>query len=740
MNEAREPGVRRSIAPSAWRRAFRIGLGVLAVLATLAFAAPYAAVAYGTKRAAACLAAYEGPRSADHPDCSGELRWFVTPSRLPWTRSAASYRGEELNARIAIADYLDAVVGHPNRDALARAAEALAAAEKIVKDGSQRLSMEDLGPAVSAPNLGRVADFAGDRATLLARADMWPDWHVRVHTLEAALIEGDLPRATALAKRYAEFDPRMEDLRTAVAALLCLGGDARRGIEMLTTVQNDRASKRYAAMARNWGAVRMIIVACAALGREPVPPKPEQPEAGQGDEQEMRAALRLRLASVDAVESGARYGVALDDAREQEREAVGAAMSLLTEGARSPGARAALLAAVMASSHAPDADKAADLARPRREEGEAPLLRSVAITALDWLDEPRGLSPVVHGSVLERAAERLLAMSQTRGTAQYTAETLRTAAGALWIEAGGAFARAGYGSDAIRSIERGGPLVLESEQAIALARSSAWYVTGDLESALAELDAMSAIAEPSSALAGARLVTAATQLQRAELLAALRVRQDADANPPSTEKEVTAAAIEADRTAAAAGDASLSARARFTRLALAREPDTAPLRPGSEIDPSAHRAWPWLGATELRGQLTGTKRSEDGGGSADDSPLSRALALWSTAREAPAKEQLAYRYALLRTRGDAPGALVPHMTLATQLLEGGQGDPEVWLDALYAIDARRFSYRMYTWARAQAARWCGDEPRAKLWTQRNELLRSIASDPARAELARYLGI
>ena len=282
------------------RLARRWYLGV-AVAAAAGFAAPVVLVAHGTARARACIARYEAPRGPELPDCRGEIRWFVTPSRLPWTATSARLRAEELSMRPAVAAYADAAVGRPDAAELGRAGDALAAAAKTMHTGSQRIALEELGRAVGAPDLGRSAMLLGDRRTLLARADAWGDWSVRRRALEAALLEGGLARATAIARRYAEWDPRDEDLRVAVGATLCLGGQAARGLALLRTVQDERAQHRHESWARNWGDVRAMIVACAAEGGVQAPPQPERIDAG------CRGPLRrARRAPAPAARAGAR--------------------------------------------------------------------------------------------------------------------------------------------------------------------------------------------------------------------------------------------------------------------------------------------------------------------------------------------------------------------------------------------------------------------------------------------------
>ena len=143
--------------------------------------------------------------------------------------------------------------------------------------------------------------LAGDRRTLRSRA-LWDHWSVDLRALEAALLDGDTARAGALARRYADFDPRDEDLRVAVAAMLCLAGDAARGGKLLETVQGDRAHQRHEAWARNWGEVRAAIVACAAKAGLPAPPRAGAGRGGRG-----RSAGGARGAAAAALR-GARRG------------------------------------------------------------------------------------------------------------------------------------------------------------------------------------------------------------------------------------------------------------------------------------------------------------------------------------------------------------------------------------------------------------------------------------------------
>jgi hypothetical protein len=728
---------------------------VVAGLAAIALAAPYASVAFGARRAEACLERFQAVRSpSERPDCGPEMRWFITPSRILWTRETASYRGEELHARIAVATYLDAAVGWPDKTVLAQAAEGLSGAEKVVKDGSQRVSMEDLGRSVGSPNLGRAAVLVGDRATLLGRAEEWNDWHVRLHTLRAALIEGDVPLAIRTAKRYAEFDPRDEDLRIGVAALLCLGEDARRGLELMTSAQDDRASRRYAAMARDWGDVRLLIVACATRAGLTPPPRPEAPEAGQGDKLEARAALRLRLIAAEEPEARATPpanmpGDGPSSVADLDRQAVKWAAELLVAGVSDLKARLSLLALVLGSPYPPSPAQTVDLV-PRLD--EPPLARPEAMTALDWLIEARGLRPIAPAPAIKRAAERLVEMAGSGALDAPSAAALRAAAGALWMEAGKALALAGEVEQALAAFDRGSSEAQWSKSALALARSSARAMAGDIDAALAEIDALgpefrAPLPSDKPGTPTETAVLAALLLQRAELLATAPPPEGEPARA-ARKKLLAQAALDADLAASASKIALLDARARWMRLAFVRAPDGSPLRPGTEVDVAQMvppRTWPWVGEIQQTSQPSRGSSGAPllaGESSLDrrwEGPLARSLAAWSAAIAAPPPERLALRYALLSVRGDVVPAPLAYLSLATELL-GGQGGAEVWLDAVMAQSSRLMSHRMFAWTRWQAALRRGDLERATEWRRRFETLRAIASDPALAEIAAFLGI
>src|SRR5207248_1750094 len=138
---------------------------------------------------------------------------------------------------------------------------------------------------------------------------------------------------------YASFDPRDEDLRAAVAALLCLGGEAQRAVNFLKLIQDDRASERHESFARDYGDARWLLVACAWRGGITPPAKPERTDAGRLDHAEARAVLRLKLLTEKS-----------DRDPRQLYDAASATIDLL-QTPRSPGARAILLTALAATGY-----------------------------------------------------------------------------------------------------------------------------------------------------------------------------------------------------------------------------------------------------------------------------------------------------------------------------------------------------------------------------------------------------
>jgi hypothetical protein len=530
---------------------------------------------------------------------------------------------------------------------------------------------------------------------LLEGADRWDHWSVRLRALEAALLEEGLSaRTTAMARRFAAWGPHDEDLRAAVAAVLCLGTDGELGMSLLSTVPADRARERHESWARNWGDVRVLLVACAAKAHAVPPPPPELNGAGTGDRIEARAALRLRILG-ETGDAGARVGAALD------------VIQMLKTGPLGPGGRVRVLAALLASGHPVGEVLAAELATPHTDDGEPPLLPPPhAITAVDWLQEPRGHEPAPWYGALREGAATLARMAGSRELTPEQRHALQIVAAATALDAARELALAGDPGGAISVLDRAGDRALPGgATARSLARSTAWYVAGDPVRALTELG------ETPGGPADDRAVVAAWWIQRAELLASAGRRDEA-----------ARAADEGLSAAEQADDRGLRARALWTRAVFARTGR-----------PTTVGAWPWAGDVGTAAAWLAPE--------AEGTALARALEFWEAARQAPPEALRALRYAAFRAhRGDAPRAPLPYLALGAGLLPPGEGDVEVWLDAFAATWSRRLSMRAYAWSRAEAARFRGDREAAGRWDARRRVLVYLATTKGNAELSAGLGI
>ncbi|MEZ4309378.1 MAG: hypothetical protein R3F14_15175 [Polyangiaceae bacterium] len=293
--------------------------------------------------------------------------------------------------------------------------------------------------------------------------------------------------------------------------------------------------------------------------------------------------------------------------------------------------------------------------------------------------------------------------------------TLHEAAAALYVEGSRAYVRAADTASSIEMLTRAADLARMNPTTRALAEGIS-----------------SGLCDWRSHWRARRPRKAPTDGATPELLAAtltLRAEVSGHSAPPSKDEAKAAHAA-----AQKGKNAALLAWSR--RILFWADPGSVPPSPVAvgTLDPMAGRfaLWPSLGYANATLSWGG-----------DDDlrlpVLERNLAVWSAARFASEADKRAYRYAFLRHRGDMPDSLVPYLAIAAELAGDG-GDPEVWLDAVMAPDATRFSLRTYAWARAQAALARGDTASHRLWTDRLHTLATLAGDTDRAELARFLGI
>ncbi|MEJ7733397.1 MAG: hypothetical protein WKG00_29900 [Polyangiaceae bacterium] len=473
-------------------------------------------------------------------------------------------------------------------------------------------------------------------------------------------------------------------------------------------MQHERASRRNAAMSRDWGEVRALIVACAHRAGFSPPERPASGEAGRPDASEARAVQRVRVAGL---RDGSGANLQAFE-REKQREpgeyqyALDAALTLLRSRPRSSVGRRALLAALLAAGHPLRSAEVVDLCRPSKEAAEGPLADRPLLMPPEVLDDPPALPPTLSAFVFQIAAHRLQSLVMEASGAD--AEVLRTAAHALALDA----VRAGVGAGAS---EAQGASVVAEEHLVPgsavqlLATGSALYVADQIGEGLGRLGFPDSNPPTSEVEARARV---GQLLLRAEMLASQGKRPEAGA-----------AAIDADEAARRLGDVELEERALWTRLALA--------------EPGKRLREPWSGPQRPRFRWIGYARPDAAWRRQPPAALLETLAAWDEARGGDDAAQRAARYALLALRGDAPPWATVHLAAAQALAPAG-GDVEVWLDAFYAFDVRRISRRAHAFARAEAARFRGDEAAAEMWRKRLAALSEVVGDATRAEIAAYL--
>lgn len=343
--DAPEPPRKRSalrrMGSFVWRRPGTTFLALVAVVGAVPLVSrvllPTVRMHLAWTDSSACVAKFEQPRGRVLPSCASFIHDYEHLADYALTHHDATYRAEELWARIMMASYLNATVGAPDPAERARTSKYVDDAQGVLEKGSQRISLDELGSAVMSPNRAKFAYATGDRETLVGSWEAWTLWSSRLQAVQAALVDADLQKALTIAGGYRDLEPREADLRTTVGSVLCLGPSPEEGVDFLERVPTDRYDKRYASIQRNYGEVLGVLKACAVRAHRAPPPLPPLGSAGVADMTEARLVESIRLAHDPDT-----LGDALDRAvvALQSEEGV--------EDKSSEWARAYLLAAVVA--------------------------------------------------------------------------------------------------------------------------------------------------------------------------------------------------------------------------------------------------------------------------------------------------------------------------------------------------------------------------------------------------------
>lgn len=741
------------------RRAGAVFLGVVglgaAIPALVLLVLPAIRMNMAWTDSTACVRRFEQPRGRVLPNCASYIHDYEHLADYRLTHHDATYRAEELWARIMMASYLNSAIGAPDPSDLARTSKYVGDAQGVLERGSQRISLDELGPAVISPNRGKFANAVGDRRTLVGGFEGWSLWTTRNEAIRAALLDANVPLAVSIASFYATGEPREADLRTTIGAVLCLGPSPIEGVDFLERVPTDRFDKRYASIQRNYGEALGVLKACAKRANRPPPPLPPSGSAGVADLKETRLVESARLAKDPDT-----LGDALD------RIVVTLEGEDGVEDRDSRWARAYLLAALVArdanapakppppkkdppktkpgsagAHHEPadqgeleeeDAEKdleeqrlpplfgdgtdrepitnrvdpklLADLARPRAK--ETALAPPPTHVLARILDEGPTLVPILPAETLALASERLeqIASSLPASPADPagpppTRPVLLAAAGSLALHAGLVAARFGAPTIADTQMNRAARLLELDEATRRLLVAAAVYVAGARPLALA-------------ALGDTQGAKPAVEMESALLRARLLAPDDPAA---AFEQVRRARALEAR-----ADDPILTLDARWMELALAPRPE-----------PTGPMLFP-----VYTGQADVDERWLD---RSSQPAIDANFRGWTRALGASPEEQLAFRYKLWHQAGDAPTDLGMYLVAGGKLLREADSDAtEVWLDAMTAFDRERLTLFAYAFARTEAAAIRSDAEGLAAWTERLAGIRAVKAAPELLEIARFL--
>jgi hypothetical protein len=473
----------------------------------------------------------------------------------------------------------------------------------------------------------------------------------------------------------------------------------------LTRVPGDRADKRYAAIARNYGEVLGVMKACAKKAKLDVPPLPDVSHAGVADVEEARLVEDIRLSTEPA----------------QIHEASDKAAALLQEEhglIHAPRSTRAMLVAAIAARD----DRFGDEKGPLGASVIAAFVAAKDVEGNDAPLEPFELSlhtllggapasgypeiaPVLSEALLDRAETKLvqLAARPTKSKDEdERALLLRRGAATVALHAAMVSARNGDVERALRHVDEAGRLGVISARRTSLNAASVAFLAGDERQALARL-----VGDEGDDVATEASVALLASLAHA----GLGEREPARA-------DLARAVLLATKL----GDPELMLDARWLDLALS---DAAP-----PLGPLETPVYTGMADPLSRWKTIG------------EPDLTALLASWRAAFGANDEQRLAFRYASMRFRGDAPQFAVSYMAAGARLAPSTADGQhiEVWLDALTAIDLPRMPVSSYAWSRRQAARMRGDTDSADLWQKRLVAVRAMRSGDPDIEIARFIGL
>ncbi len=664
----RSGAVARPAAPVAKSSKRPLVLGALATAIVATALVPFALLKRATSHAAACFAELERTTEGDARSCVPDATTLALPRRTPWLADETVRLDASTKLKAARLRYAQATAIHP--DAAARRV----AAGELVEVGYR-------GPLpIGHKVLPSLRGAFGELATLTET-----DTETRTLAFNAALALGDVDRAKVLAKDVQPADSFSVNLRRG--ALLCLEGDADRGVEALRA-----AEAMYLNVARNMeslGAARLALVACGRGGEtlavmRPMPryvPALTALEANLGTEEGLkRASTRLDDAKLK-IGGLSRLRIAPYVLNETKPTALEALRLLVPKFCSGAGLDPTLVRTpwVLFDIEAPVNVVFVNTAASEEAAEYVARLAAEVTTPLDCSGEE---CP---------AAEAL----------KHPADVLREAARTLWFDAASEHARLGHRDEAVKAANRAVELTPSRRKYLA---APLLLAVGNAERALELLDDAVSREKDYHALALTRIF-----LNQALALVHLGRWETAQA----AGEKAYLRALDATRDAENSHDTSF---------------DTAVLD-----DDKLAAAWMWAATSLLNGKPEAVLATFNG----NEDPQLAEIGNWVRIAFMKDDERRPLRWELaLSTPSDV--ALPAVMYVASRAAPSTQ-NVEVWLDRIFHEEHMSQPARAMR-ARAEAARWRADGESEREWQGRARRLLGIVTDYRTSVLGHVLEV
>ena len=672
-----------------WRNAL-LGLGALGVVSTV-LAAPWM-VRQADRSDTACS-------DRDYLVAPGESRgcawrphaWLFVPKLVPWTRTRALARERDVDHDQAERELRDAAEVTPNAAARDEAARRFLQASK---GGPLTLERGTDGKIVTydpAASLIAVLNEHGAFA-VAAQAHPWTQGPDNLqYAYDAALASGDLQSAAQIAARKDE--PHWDrDLKAG--AFLCLKGQQREGLEHLELAMRDAIVK----VPSQYEAAQIAQVLCGA---------------DYGGDSERIELMAAKLSS-----SRFRRDVPLGQV--PDIDLLGSTDLALHDIRR---ARTPFVAAWLTHESQP-LDRVLDAVAPLTFQLGAPVSPyklGVDAPRFSYLLHPILVDPGVH----EKAAETLKALAATTlppPPATPPSAQKRTVAKDVQAKKPPPQARPiddfYHSTEEILAARKDPKAALERAAVVLFVEAASQHAAlGRHEQARHDLDKALAL-DPS---AGTRIFAASLAYAAGDVPSAeVHLRELAKASP--TPDIATLAGI-LDVLLAMRGERWEDAHALALRT-----------HRGATADKKTATAW-LLTATALR-----VGRPDEGSGLPTPEGYERAPTTWEQLAGMPEVERRAYR---LRMFSFSPPLGLELVLPAVFYVIGraAEGsDPDVWIDAFIPLAYSAYHTPTAARARAEAARWRGDEEAAKRHEARAGAAEGLVDTPEKLVLASLAGV